>query len=480
MRMFFLNDMKKKQYGKWVGLTLVLAFVLFATAPISAADVKTSSKSTDVTSVLAAHADKQKEELQLVVPEETDNPNYEITFVDPSGDGVGVVLIIDGGDEEEISSPYALPALSIGQHELVFKYVDKLGAHQELSVPLVIIPRAPSISSARSVDEETGYLTVHGSAPPLSRVELLLIGDSLDKPLDALVDVGADGKWEHTFEEPLDEGKYMLFAQTKKQGFRSKLSAPLMFSIALVDPNASDQAGAADTSAQQNDYSDLNSFDLRNLNTGSIKALFNSNKDMNFVYAFMLLLGIGLGVFLTNFISSRQYKQTSQLLQNLLSRDDGDKTGSKNSDKQETKSIVDKLQDVRKDHVGLKGELELPDEESGNLDDDLDKDQETDKEVQKSKKKNTKQKKSKEQSRDGKSKAGKKAAKSKKEKSPKAAKKESKADVDDANEGLESKTVSKEEFLKKFKKYDPDKADTKGNKKRNIKITLTSATVDGD
>ncbi len=84
-------------------------------------------------------------ELNISVPEYTDNPSHIVTFVDPSEEKIGVEIDIDESGYKEIVSPYALPSLAIGEHRLKFRFVDSIGATKVLEYDIVIIPRPPII-----------------------------------------------------------------------------------------------------------------------------------------------------------------------------------------------------------------------------------------------------------------------------------------------------------------------------------------------
>ena len=111
--------------------------------------------SSDVKAAQIDELNKKEEErtkeianlLGFVLPEYIDNPSYVITFTDPSPDKNGVEIELDKTSFKSITSPYTLPALSIGKHSVIFRFYDKESNIQLLEYDLVIIPRAPIISS---------------------------------------------------------------------------------------------------------------------------------------------------------------------------------------------------------------------------------------------------------------------------------------------------------------------------------------------
>src|SRR5690606_35117687 len=96
--------------------------------------------------------DTLSELLLIQIPDETDNPNFTITFTDPSGEGVE--LKVDGGKYEVIQNPHTLPALGVGKHTLIFKFIDDQDTEQEIERTLTIVPRPPEISPPENIDNK--------------------------------------------------------------------------------------------------------------------------------------------------------------------------------------------------------------------------------------------------------------------------------------------------------------------------------------
>ena len=166
------------------------------------------------------------EELELELPTITDNPSLIITFVDPSSEKDGVHLEIDKKGFVNIKSPYTFPALSIGNHFLKFKFVDKYGAMQIVEKEIIIIPRAPILNTPLI---ETTKITFSGSALAGSEVILLLSADS--KMITKNGEVDEDGKWQIEVTDTIPSGTYSFTAFVRKYGYGSNFAQAMTLDI---------------------------------------------------------------------------------------------------------------------------------------------------------------------------------------------------------------------------------------------------------
>ena len=163
---------------------LLLAFPIIVHAQQDTTTEELAITSNEVKAAEIEELEQQDEErtqeianlLGFVLPEYTDNPSYVITFKDPSPDSQGVEADIDGGSFKKISSPYTLPALSIGQHTIKFRFYDKDSNVQLLEYTLVIIPRTPIISSP---DLKEDSITISGTALANSEIIYTLTANAL-------------------------------------------------------------------------------------------------------------------------------------------------------------------------------------------------------------------------------------------------------------------------------------------------------------
>lgn len=212
------NSMKKLIIG------LVL-FVLISPQLIFAQTNPTSETSLILGSIEEERNKKLELELGLTIPIETDNPNHIITFKDPSGKGVK--LEIDGGGYKAIKSPYTLPSLGVGSHVLSFKFVDKEQTTQTLEKDLVVVPRPPIISAPENITKTE--ITLRGTALASSTVEIFMSGGTQN--FKASTNVNVDGTWTYKFKENFKDEVFTVIARTKKNGFSSTLSEPIVFEI---------------------------------------------------------------------------------------------------------------------------------------------------------------------------------------------------------------------------------------------------------
>lgn len=166
-------------------------------------------------------------QLLLEIPEITDNPSHIITFIDPSEEEEGVQIEIDGESFQDITSPYSLPALSIGQHELRFKFVDKYGSTQILEKEIIVLPRPPIINSPEFQEE---VLQISGTG--LANSDLVLILTSGKNITTQEVEISNTGDWEVSITNgDLEEGLFTFTAYTRKYGYASDIAEPVTFEI---------------------------------------------------------------------------------------------------------------------------------------------------------------------------------------------------------------------------------------------------------
>ncbi len=220
--------MENLKSNKNIFLKLLVIFTVFSLATIATPTGSVFAQ--DITELEEKEVEREEDFLQqllLDIPETTDNPSHIITFVDPSEDNSGVELEIDEGGFEQITSPYTLPALSIGQHELRFRFVDKYGSTQTLEKGLIVIPRPPIMNSPFFED---GFLKLSGTG--LSNSDLVLILSSGKNISVEETTIDAQGNWEILInEEELSEGVYTFSAFTRRNGYASNLSEPLTFEV---------------------------------------------------------------------------------------------------------------------------------------------------------------------------------------------------------------------------------------------------------
>jgi len=382
-------------------LTTITLLILLSIIPTSFSYAQDDVK-TELNAIENERTQRIEEMLLLNLPEISDNPNHIVTFKDPSGEGV--FLEIDGQDFEKITSPYTLPSLSLGRHILTFKFTDKEKTEQTFEKIITIIPRPAVLNPPSVVDNE---IKISGTAMANSEVEIFLSRDISNQK--ALAEVNEEGEWEHTFTEDIEKGIYTVIATTRRNGYSSYYSEPIVFEIGEDSHTV--------TSLQENEGGI--SFNLANLNPINYKdtlQILKNSPDLLIAFGILFLLGSIFAWFLIAIVTRISQKKSKKALKELLRQ--------KNT--QEPSSFKDKFEKSK----------EIPQQEEEN-----EKEQDHEKKEEVEEKEDSKKKEEK-----------------------------------DEDEDEEAKTLTKKEFLKKFKYFDPD--DDKGNekelKKKNIKISLTS------
>ncbi|MDX9739048.1 MAG: hypothetical protein RBT33_01660 [Candidatus Dojkabacteria bacterium] len=233
-------------------------------------------------------------QLGFTLPQYTDNPSYVITFVDPSPDANGVQIDIDGKGFNNITSPYTLPALGIGQHTLKFRFNDKDGNVQLLEYDFIVIPRSPIIAPPTFNDSS---ITVKGSG--LSNSDILIFLNSNTFNHKDVVQTDSNGDWSITVtpESSLVEGIYSVTAYTRKYGYASEFSDPTVFEVGSSNKEKSDK----DTPPIFFSFASIKIED-------SIEIL-RSNPDLIVLIALPFLLGISLALILRSI--ARKNKEDS-------------------------------------------------------------------------------------------------------------------------------------------------------------------------
>ena len=126
--------------------SFTLTSPVLATTDTAVSDVLGSTTETESTNPLEITT-VSNNALKVEMPSQTDNPSTIITFTNPSTDNAVVQLEIDSKGFIDITSPYTLPALSIGKHTMSFKFQDENASTQLYDTSLIIIPRAPILST---------------------------------------------------------------------------------------------------------------------------------------------------------------------------------------------------------------------------------------------------------------------------------------------------------------------------------------------
>jgi hypothetical protein len=252
-------------------------------------------------------------QLGFVLPEYTDNPSYIITFKDPSPNGSGVEIDLDEKGFNKIESPYTLPALSIGIHDVRFRFNDNTDTVKILEYKLIVIPRAPIVETPQI---STNSIAVSGSALANSDLLYILSGNAYDTT--GTVHTDAQGKWNVNIESEQEflPGIYTFTALIRKNGYSSNFSNPITFNIG---------ESSISTKTEETKQNGV-SFSFKSINKENISQIFEENRDLSFLVLGSIILGLFIGSFiktlLTNSKSEKKNKEVEGLIKKSEKKDD--------------------------------------------------------------------------------------------------------------------------------------------------------------
>lgn len=241
-------------------------------------------------------------QLLLDIPVLTDNPSHIITFVDPSEDKSGVQMEIDGKSFQDILSPYSLPALSIGKHELRFKFVDKYGATQILEKDIIIIPRPPIINSPTFQEES---LQISGTG--LSNSEIIIIIASSKDILTLEDNIDGEGNWSFNIsKENLTEGIYTFSGYTRRHGYASNLSEPITFEV-----------GDSQTVVKEDNGNEIY-FKFKDISFSNLNEIVSKNVDLIILIISTFTLGFVLSAILFSIFRNNSDGKSIKILEKKI------------------------------------------------------------------------------------------------------------------------------------------------------------------
>lgn len=289
--------------------TAIIPFTVYAQQDTPLKDVKAAE-----IDELNQKEDERNEQianlLGFVLPDYTDNPSYVITFTDPSTEQKGVEIGLDGKDYAKISSPYTFPALSIGKHQVKFRFFDNTDTIKILEYELIVIPRAPIVNPP-TVGETS--IKVTGTALANSDVLFTLTANAFN--YKDTVKADEDGNWEAeiTPEEGVSDAIYSFTAYSRKYGIASELSDTVTFSVGESTKNVQDNNG------------DI-SFSFSKINKENIINVFKTNTDL----ILLIVAGFFLGVLLTNIfrniVDGGKTEKKIKEVEKLISKKDDSKS----------------------------------------------------------------------------------------------------------------------------------------------------------
>lgn len=280
---------------KKIIITIILSVILLESKSIFAQQsveevigtVKAESIISDLDQKEAQREESFTNLLKLNIPSQTNNPSLILTFIDPSEEKKGVQLEIDSKSFITITSPYTLPALSIGDHILKFKFVDNVGTTQLLEKTLIVLPRAPIISAPTINDSS---VLVYGTG--LANSEIILVMSSGLNIFTKQSTIDGEGKWSIPFEAgELVDGTYSLTGYVRKYGYSSDPAEPITF---ILGEGTTNIAGT-----------NTNTFAFKNIDASKLGKFVSDNPDIIALVAGFFVLG-----FLVSFLLSLIFKNT--------------------------------------------------------------------------------------------------------------------------------------------------------------------------
>ena len=280
---------------KKIIITIILSVILLESKGIFAQQsvddvigtVKTESVISDLDQKEAQREESFTNLLKLNIPSQTNNPSLILTFIDPSEEKKGVQLEIDSKSFITITSPYTLPALSIGDHILKFKFVDNVGTTQLLEKTLIVLPRAPIINAPTINDSS---VLVYGTG--LANSEIILVMSSGLNIFTKQSTIDGEGKWSIPFEAgELVDGTYSLTGYVRKYGYSSDPVEPITF---ILGEGTTNIAGT-----------NTNTFAFKNVDVSKLGKFVSDNPDIIALVAGFFVLG-----FLVSFLLSLIFKNT--------------------------------------------------------------------------------------------------------------------------------------------------------------------------
>lgn len=399
------------------------------------------SNDEEVDSVVDQYENERKTELRekinLQLPDETDNPNYAVTFVEPNEDGVEVK--VDDNSFDEVQSPYLLPSLSIGKHNITIRFQDENDVTQTFTESVIIIPRPPEFIEGQDLSF-TGAERVRfeGTALPNSKIVLLISSKQIYTEVS---DVDSDGTWNVTFNEEFNSGDHKLVGFVRKDGYASNFSEALNFTVG--------ETLGADSTLEVGDAEDSFTDDI-------VEFLSEGN---NLYWAIGILSGLIIFGIILVILSRRKSKSADPFKDKGSSRNvKKDKTRKDESsiplrEKFAQAGLVSTTKGKRDD--SKKSENEPEDDKKDNLVENKNS-EESEKEEKKPKSKPKKKKVDDIKSDSKKNKKKKESDDELPEKKEKKQEDDNSQDEDDESKPEVGKVYSKEEFLNEFKELDDD------------------------
>lgn len=254
--------------------------------------------------------------LKLVIPPVTDDPNYSVTFVPIKGTAID--LSIDKSEYKSINSPYQLPTLSIGKHQLDIKYLDNSEITQAFTLFISVIPREPRFDTAQKlIFKKDESVEIKGSGIPNGTLDIWFVSGS--DLIMKTANVDTDGIWSLDVTESLKCGEYQVMGMIKKDGFASSMSTPKIITYC---------AESAIIGTIDDGIDGDSKFDVKKWFYNTLDSLENDNSVIIALVS-VLFVGLFFGLLYSNIAISHMKKQTKKMI-----------VGGMRSDKEEKDELI--------------------------------------------------------------------------------------------------------------------------------------------
>lgn len=296
-------------------ILITVLFVFAFSTSVFAQDINLSDllspdsqvKAQEITTLDAKEDERTSEfqrQLGFSLPEYTDNASYVVTFTDPSPEAAGVSILVDEEQERVITSPYAFSALSIGIHNITFKFTDKDGAKQEIDYMMTVLPRSPII---KPPVYENDTLNISGTG--LIGSDILLFISTGSKSYQDIAKVGNEGQWSTILkpEEELTPGIYTIVGYTRKYGYASELSKPIVYEI-------------GESKSKDNIVASGISFSFNSIKMDNILSIVKENIDLDILLGITFFLGSILALIFSSLIRSKRDSKNLKREQEKINR----------------------------------------------------------------------------------------------------------------------------------------------------------------
>ncbi|MCD4811706.1 hypothetical protein K8R14_03840 [bacterium] len=288
-----------KKYLFTILLLLLIPSTIFAEDEISVDDILGNTDNVDVEQVEQDEEERLEEienELNILIPDYTDNPSHIITFVDPSEEKAGVELDIDEKGFEDITSPYSLPSLGIGEHHLKFRFVDSLGSTKLLEYDTIIIPRPPIVKAPTFENN-----TLHISGTGFANSEVIVTLSVNASNFVEITAIDSEGNWNTSINlDTVVDGIYTVFAYTRKDGYASNPSESAVLAY-----------GDVETSTISENHNGI-SFAFNNISLEDIPTILGQNTDLIVTFVGFLLLGSSISAILITLLKKKEEGKVSK------------------------------------------------------------------------------------------------------------------------------------------------------------------------